>query len=99
MGGVLVVAGLVVLVLSVQLAKRNASSMLNVDDLTQQKHDLQEREREKNKASQLRDDTLLLRKDSESETESRLQGLLRQIEKKSGSLTESQDESQVILIT
>jgi hypothetical protein len=94
LGGLLVVVMLVVLVLSMQRAKKKATSMLSVDDLTQQKYDLQEREREKNKASQLRDDPLLLRKDSESETESRLEGLLNQIEKKSGPLAESPDDSQ-----
>jgi hypothetical protein len=82
LGGGLLVAGLVVLLLFLQQhARRDPSSMLSLDDLTQQIYDLQEREREKNKASQLRDDSLLMRKDSESETESRFEGLLDQIEK------------------
>jgi hypothetical protein len=77
LGGVIVIAGIVVLALFLQQrARRDPSSMLSVDDLTQQKYDLLEREREKNKAAQLRDDPLLMRKDSESETASRLEGLL-----------------------
>jgi nitrate/nitrite transporter NarK len=67
-GGVLVVVMLVVLVLFMLRVTKDATSMLSPNDLTQQKYDLQEREREKNMASQLRDDPLLLRKDSESET-------------------------------
>jgi hypothetical protein len=84
----------VVPVLSCNSARRDPSPLLSIDDLTQQKYDLQEWERGKNKAAQLRDDPLRMREDSERETESRLEGLLDQIEKKSGTLPESPYDSQ-----
>jgi type IV secretory pathway VirB10-like protein len=84
LGGALLVFALIALVTAVRFKSSATQTPLTTEDLAQQKYDAQQKENERNKATALRNDFFLLRKE-DADTTLQLNSLMSQLENNSDS--------------
>jgi type IV secretory pathway VirB10-like protein len=83
LGAVILAAALIALAVTWNGRSRDQGQSMAPGDLEQLKYDAQQQENDKNKAAQIRDGSLLLRKE-DADTQARLDSLMSQLEQNSG---------------